>query len=103
MASGKNPAQKPSRVTRAPVGAKPATDGRPRPSNADLAENRAQNRGAGPTKVGDNTPFPPHGPDRTSAPRLPAGVRDVSVHATGRTINERVTAVQAVRSTPRGY
>lgn len=80
-----------SRVTRAGTSAKPKTDPGPVKSKADLAENTAPRRGAGPTRVGANTPVPGGRNSRVSeaSPRT----RDMSQRTTGQSIVQRANAV----------
>lgn len=91
--SGRNPAQKPSRVSRVPgmPKVKPLGRASPPPMNAqaDRKENTA--RKAGPTRVGDSTPVPSRGA-RSSAPDLAPGIRDLSGSKTGMTIVQRANS-----------
>ena len=67
-------------------------------SAADLAENIAPARGAGPTAAGRNTPVPSRG--RSSPPPADAGprARDLSQATTGQSLFQRANAVAARRA-----
>lgn len=97
-ASGRNPAQKTSRVSRAPgmPKVKPLGKASPDPVNAraDLAENRAPRRGAGLTRAGGNTPVPARG---RSVPPVTPAIRDLSSSATGMTIAQRANSTGRAR------
>ena len=80
--NGRNPGQGRSRVSRAPAPKAVKTDTGPVSGKADLAENRAPRRGAGPTKVGSNTPV-------SRAAGKPPQVRDQSRSVTGTTIAQK--------------
>jgi hypothetical protein len=79
-----------SRVSRVPVKARAKADPGPVRSAADLAENR--NRGAGPTRIGANTPVTPKGAASSSVRPAGAAIRDESHAATGKTIAQRANA-----------
>lgn len=61
------------------------TDSGPVNSKADVAEHVAPARGAGPTRVGSNTPV-------SSARTVPAAITDRSQAATGTSIFEKADA-----------
>jgi hypothetical protein len=79
-----------SSVSRVPVRAKTKADPGPAKSAADLAENR--NRGAGPTRIGTNTPVTPRGAASSSVRPAGPAIRDESRSATGMTITQRANA-----------
>jgi hypothetical protein len=91
--NSRNPAQKSSRVSRAPGMPKVKAPGKTAPPPMNAAADRQENlrRGAGPTRVGDATPVPPKG-RRSTAPDLPPGVRDLSSHTTGVSIVQRANS-----------
>jgi hypothetical protein len=91
--SGKNPAQKPSRVSRIPGNPTVKAQGRTKPPPMNASADRQENlrRGAGPTRVGDSTPVPPKG-RRSTAPDLPPGIRDLSSNKTGVSIVQRANS-----------
>lgn len=73
--SGRNPAQKSSRVSRAPGMPVVKAPGRTAPDPMNAAADRQENlrRGPGPTKAGSNTPAP------SSAPvTAPSAIRDLT-------------------------
>jgi hypothetical protein len=77
-----------SSVSRVPVRAKTKADPGPAKSAADLAENR----GAGPTRIGTNTPVTPRGAASSSVRPAGPAIRDESRSATGMTITQRANA-----------
>jgi hypothetical protein len=86
-----------SRVARVPVKAKLKTDPGPVTSKADLRENTAPARGAGPTKVGSNTPAPSRGRSSSTVKDASPRTRDLSQATSGQSIVSRVNAVTARR------
>ena len=88
--SGRNPSQGRSRVARVPVKAKVKASPGPVTSKADLTENIR--RGAGPTRVGSDTPVQTK--RRSSSSVRPAGpaIRDMSRSAAGMTIAQRANS-----------
>jgi hypothetical protein len=90
--AAKSRAQKASRVSRVPP-MPPVKSPGPGPVNAsaDLAENRAPRRGAGPARVGESTPVPPRGRG-TSVPDTQPGVRDLAAGKTGLSLFQRVAS-----------
>ena len=91
--SGRNPAQKSSRVSRVPGMPVVKAPGKA-PPVMNAAADRQENvrRGAGPTRVGGNTPVPTKGPSASTAPDVQSGVRDLSAAQTGMTINQRANS-----------
>jgi hypothetical protein len=91
--SGRNPAQKTSRVSRVPGMPKVKAPGKaPAPMNAAADRKENLRRGAGPTRVGGNTPVPTKGPSASTAPDVPPGIRDLSAAQTGMTIVQRANS-----------
>jgi hypothetical protein len=79
-----------SRISRAPAKASTKADPGPVRSAADLAENR--DRGAGPTRIGTNTPVTPRGAASSSVRPAGPAIRDLSHATTGMTITQRANA-----------
>jgi hypothetical protein len=82
--SGRNPQQKPSRVSRLPGNPTVKAPGRTAPPPMNAAADRQENlrRGPGPTKAGPNTPAP-----SSAAVTAPAAIRDLT--SPGTTIASR--------------